>query len=517
MLTQAAAHHHLHHHHQQLAAQMASYAAAGASAASLGSPSLEQQAGVVVAAAAANPAASAYHIHQAAAAAAAANAHSHHAHQQQHLHLNQQQQQQQHQTQQHQHQAGQLQQQQHEQQVGASSGSLVARAEFLKQPPANLRKSNFFNFTIRFYDKLDQPLDLEAAQFSDFIEKAYEANDALKTNNGIIYAVQFVTSSGLRFVENVFVRLVDSNTLQPIAYEGQDKNPEMNRVLLTHEVMCSRCSDKKSCGNRNETPSDPIITDRNCLKFFLKCNQNCLKNAGNPRDMRRFQVAVLMGNMLISQQTLVARSENMFVHNNSKHGRRSKRSADEMDKLFGDIGKLIPRYPSDPEKLTREVVLRRTIEMLELACLAQAQVQHQRNSVATNPRSSPANSTGSSSASSHQKRASSSGHENGQASSSSPQQPQQQQMMIGRSSGQQQQHQFHASQLQAHQHQQHHHQQQQQLHLNQQQQEQQQLQAHYGHHHAAYHHHAAAYHHHHQASPFEVPATLVAEAYSKMM
>lgn len=25
------------------------------------------------------------------------------------------------------------------------------------------------------------------------------------------------------------------------------------------------------------------------LKFFLKCNQNCLKNAGNPRDMRRFQ------------------------------------------------------------------------------------------------------------------------------------------------------------------------------------------------------------------------------------
>ena len=26
------------------------------------------------------------------------------------------------------------------------------------------------------------------------------------------------------------------------------------------------------------------------LKFFLKCNQNCLKNAGNPRDMRRFQV-----------------------------------------------------------------------------------------------------------------------------------------------------------------------------------------------------------------------------------
>jgi len=26
--------------------------------------------------------------------------------------------------------------------------------------------------------------------------------------------------------------------LQAIMYEGQDKNPEMCRVLLTHEVMC---------------------------------------------------------------------------------------------------------------------------------------------------------------------------------------------------------------------------------------------------------------------------------------
>ncbi|KAJ8777095.1 hypothetical protein J1605_014478, partial [Eschrichtius robustus] len=50
--------------------------------------------------------------------------------------------------------------------------------------------------------------------------------------------------------------------LQAIVYEGQDKNPEMCRVLLTHEIMCSRCCDKKSCGNRNETPSDPVIIDR---------------------------------------------------------------------------------------------------------------------------------------------------------------------------------------------------------------------------------------------------------------
>lgn len=33
-----------------------------------------------------------------------------------------------------------------------------------------------------------------------------------------------------------------------------------------------------------------VFSCRFFLKFFLKCNQNCLKNAGNPRDMRRFQV-----------------------------------------------------------------------------------------------------------------------------------------------------------------------------------------------------------------------------------
>ncbi len=43
----------------------------------------------------------------------------------------------------------------------------------------------------------------------------------------------------------------------------------MCRVLLTHEVMCSRCCDKKSCGNRNETPSDPVVVERYRLIKFL--------------------------------------------------------------------------------------------------------------------------------------------------------------------------------------------------------------------------------------------------------
>ncbi|XP_062499847.1 transcription factor collier-like isoform X2 [Corticium candelabrum] len=98
----------------------------------------------------------------------------------------------------------------------------------------------------------------------------------------------------------------------------------MCRVLLTHEVMCSRCSDKKSCGNRNETPSDPVLLDKYYLKFFLKCNQNCLKNAGNPKEMRRFQVVVTTSSDITTKDNILVYSENMFVHNNSKHNRRVK-------------------------------------------------------------------------------------------------------------------------------------------------------------------------------------------------
>ncbi|KAG8134153.1 hypothetical protein E2320_007288, partial [Naja naja] len=101
------------------------------------------------------------------------------------------------------------------------SGIGLARAHFEKQPPSNLRKSNFFHFVLAMYDRHGQPVEIERTSFIDFVEKD-----------------------------------------RAIIYEGQDKNPEMCRVLLTHEIMCSRCCDKKSCGNRNETPSDPVIIDR---------------------------------------------------------------------------------------------------------------------------------------------------------------------------------------------------------------------------------------------------------------
>ncbi|KTG31614.1 hypothetical protein cypCar_00032218 [Cyprinus carpio] len=141
------------------------------------------------------------------------------------------------------------------------SGVGLARAHYEKQPPSNLRKSNFFHFVLALYDRQGQPVEIERTSYVDFVEKDKEYNGE-KTNNGIHYRLQLLYSNGIRTEQDLFVRLIDSMTKQPILYEGQDKNPEMCRVLLTHEIMCSRCCDKKSCGNRNETPSDPVIIDR---------------------------------------------------------------------------------------------------------------------------------------------------------------------------------------------------------------------------------------------------------------
>ncbi|XP_070540195.1 transcription factor COE1-like isoform X4 [Ptychodera flava] len=205
---------------------------------------------------------------------------------------------------------------------GAASGVGIARAHFEKQPPSNLRKSNFFHFVVALYDRQGQPVEIERTAFVDFIEKDKEP-DNQKTNNGIHYRLQLLYNNGIRSEQDIYVRLIDSMTKQAIVYEGQDKNPEMCRVLLTHEIMCSRCCDKKSCGNRNETPSDPVIIDRYFLKSFMKCNQNCLRNAGNPKDMRRFQVVIATTPNVDGH--VLAVSDNMFVHNNSKHGRRARR------------------------------------------------------------------------------------------------------------------------------------------------------------------------------------------------
>ena len=51
------------------------------------------------------------------------------------------------------------------------SGVGLARAHFEKQPPSNLRKSNFFHFVLALYDRQGQPVEIERTTYVDFVEK----------------------------------------------------------------------------------------------------------------------------------------------------------------------------------------------------------------------------------------------------------------------------------------------------------------------------------------------------------
>ena len=59
--------------------------------------------------------------------------------------------------------------------VGCRLG--VGRAHFEKQPPSNLRKSNFFHFVIAIYDRSGQPVEIERSAFVGFIEKDQVTSD----------------------------------------------------------------------------------------------------------------------------------------------------------------------------------------------------------------------------------------------------------------------------------------------------------------------------------------------------
>ncbi|MGH0183923.1 UNVERIFIED_CONTAM: hypothetical protein FKN15_013234 [Acipenser sinensis] len=121
--------------------------------------------------------------------------------------------------------------------VASQSGVALSRAHFEKQPPSNLRKSNFFHFVLALYDRQGQPIEIERTSFIDFVEHEKEQSGE-KTNNGTHYKLQLLYSNGVRTEQDLYIRLIDSASKQPISYEGQNKNPEMCRVLLTHEVMC---------------------------------------------------------------------------------------------------------------------------------------------------------------------------------------------------------------------------------------------------------------------------------------
>jgi len=187
----------------------------------------------------------------------------------------------------------------------------IASATFEREPPLNLRKSTFFNFSIRLFDAEKRPIGFEEASFASFLE-----NDA---RNGVHYMLSLVMENEKRQQADLFIYLVDSKTEEMVRFEGSARDTQLQRVLITHMALCSRCSEGKICGNKSETPSSPVILENYLLKFYLKCNQNCVRGAGNPKNSRRFRLVVAANPG--PKPDFLAVSRDIFVHNNSKHAK----------------------------------------------------------------------------------------------------------------------------------------------------------------------------------------------------
>jgi len=130
--------------------------------------------------------------------------------------------------------------------VGCRLG--VGRAHFEKQPPSNLRKSNFFHFVIAIYDRSGQPVEIERSAFVGFIEKDQEP-DGQKTNNGIHYRLQLLYAGGFRQEQDIYVRLIDSVSKQvsrPAAFNLTVliRPDKLECRLISWHVCCA-----KRCGS----------------------------------------------------------------------------------------------------------------------------------------------------------------------------------------------------------------------------------------------------------------------------
>uniref|UniRef100_A0A1I7TMZ3 COE1_DBD domain-containing protein n=1 Tax=Caenorhabditis tropicalis TaxID=1561998 RepID=A0A1I7TMZ3_9PELO len=80
--------------------------------------------------------------------------------------------------------------------IDASNASVqIHRAHFEKNPPNNLRKSNFFHFVIALYDRNNQPIEIDRTHFAGFVEKDKEV-DGQATKNGIHYRLSLVFQNG---------------------------------------------------------------------------------------------------------------------------------------------------------------------------------------------------------------------------------------------------------------------------------------------------------------------------------
>ena len=96
----------------------------------------------------------------------------------------------------------------------------LSSAQFEKQPPDNMRKSNFFHFIISLYDSHQQPIQVQKAIFRDFYDT--------------MMVSESMHAGGINdFTKSFFFRLLLTNVVAFLPKKF------LNKVLIKSNVICN--------------------------------------------------------------------------------------------------------------------------------------------------------------------------------------------------------------------------------------------------------------------------------------
>ena len=95
---------------------------------------------------------------------------------------------------------------------GSASRRSKISGKFTSQPPSNVRKSNFFNFSFRLFDDLENPIKVEKCRFISYCDN--------NERNGIIYSVEMIKADKTITSQLIVVKVANSNTKELINFDG---------------------------------------------------------------------------------------------------------------------------------------------------------------------------------------------------------------------------------------------------------------------------------------------------------
>ena len=84
-------------------------------------------------------------------------------------------------------------------------------------------------------------------------------------SNQLLYSLLLGTIIlGIEYIDNFVLNLTIFDHFQHATKLPRFSTEMNNEIIFINATFrfFSRCCEKKSCGNRNETPSDPVVIDR---------------------------------------------------------------------------------------------------------------------------------------------------------------------------------------------------------------------------------------------------------------